>query len=740
MNAQPLPETALLTLQGDLAAQMVAGIDRYLMREIEAAAANRSRFWKRDLSSEANYRASIAANRESLRRRLGVSEARPAPSLTYATTPLEGKPASCAGKGKTYAIHRVRWSVMPGIETEGLLLEPARKRVGAFVALLDADETPEQGVGLVPSVPAAQQFARRLAENGFRVLIPTLINRKPDFTESGTNQPHREYIWRVAYVMGRTMIGYEAESVLAAADWLQQSGDAVGVFGYGEGGLLALYASALRPFHLTVVSGYFGPRETLWSEPIYRNVFGLLMEFGDAEIASLIYPQPLLIEASAHPAVGGPPQIPGRGGAAPGAIRTPDLEAVRREFERFRALVGYPDASRAALIVPARAENSGPGQEETLRACLKRFAPQRRLKPEGALPTPTTLAVDTELRQKRLFRQIVAHTQWLMQESPKRRAEFWQQADASGVSQWQETTRVYRDMLWNNLIGRLPKPTSPLNPRTRPVYDTPKFTGYEVVLDVYPDVFAYGILLVPKGITPGERRAVVVCQHGLEGRPQDVADPGVDSPYYHQFACKLAEEGYITFAPQNPYIGEDRFRVLLRKAQPLGWTLFSFITRQHERILDWLETVPFVDAKRMAFYGLSYGGKTAMRVPAVLERYCLSICSADYNEWVWKNASAESRYSYLRTGEYDMPEWNLANTFNYAEMSWLICPRPFMVERGHDDGVAPDEWVAYEYARTRRHYVRLGIGDRTEIEFFDGPHTIHGVGTFAFLRKYLGKP
>ena len=43
-------------------------------------------------------------------------------------------------------------------------------------------------------------------------------------------------------------------------------------------------------------------------------------------------------------------------------------------------------------------------------------------------------------------------------------------------------------------------------------------------MDVFPDVIAYGILLLPKDIKPGEKRPVVVCQHGLEGRPQDVAD------------------------------------------------------------------------------------------------------------------------------------------------------------------------------------------------------------------------
>jgi len=245
---------------------------------------------------------------------------------------------------------------------------------------------------------------------------------------------------------------------------------------------------------------------------------------------------------------------------------------------------------------------------------------------------------------------------------------------------------------------------------------------------------------LPKNIKKGERRPVVVCQHGLEGRPQDLADTNHETPAYHRYACRLADLGYIVFAPQNPYIGADNFRRLQRLANPLKLSLFSFITRQHQRILQWLSSLAEVDAQRIAFYGLSYGGKTAMRVPALLEEYCLSICSADYNEWIWKNASAHHKYSYLLTGEYEMPEFNLGNTFNYAEMSWLICPKPFMVERGHHDGVAPDEWVAYEYARTYRRYVELGLADKSEIEFFDGPHTIHGEGTFRFLRHHLGWP
>ena len=62
-------------------------------------------------------------------------------------------------------------------------------------------------------------------------------------------------------------------------------------------------------------------------------------------------------------------------------------------------------------------------------------------------------------------------------------------------------------------------------------------------MDVFPDVIAYGILLVPKGIKDGEKRPVVVCQHGLEGRPATSPTPRSTAPYYHQFAVRLAERG-----------------------------------------------------------------------------------------------------------------------------------------------------------------------------------------------------
>ena len=532
-----------------------------------------------------------------------------------------------------------------------------------------------------------------LAENGCRVLIPTLIDHV-NCDYSGieqyrmTNQPHREYLYRAAYEMGRTMIGYEIQKILAAIDWFTQDENVrpTGVIGYGEGGLLAFYSAAVDTrIDAAAVLGYFQPREELWREPIYRNVWSLLKEFGAAETAAMIAPRSLIIEACKHPEIEGPPQLPNRSGAAPGVITTPPFATVEREARRANELI---EGLKPSITIPLIKNLDGPpGCEETLSTFLTALDSDDQFIDSKSVPKRFQ-EFDPESRMKRQFTQILEHTQSLMRESEFTRAEFWNQADASSLEAWKRSSQWYRDYFWDEIIGRLPESEIPINPRSRLVYDEPKYRGYEIVLDVYPDVFAYGILLLPKDIQPGERRPVVVCQHGLEGRPQDVADPSINKSAYSQFACQLAERGFITFAPQNPYIGQDRFRVLQRKAHPLGLSLFAFITRQHERILQWLSSLPPVDPERIAFYGLSYGGKTAMRAPALLDGYCLSICSADFNEWIWKNVSTRHRCSYLITGEYDMMEFNIGETFNYAELSWLVCPRPFMVERGHHDGVA----------------------------------------------------
>ena len=767
-----LPQTEPLMLSGDLSAQMVEGIDRFLMRELDRSVKERAKLWHRNFASHRAYEKSIAPNRERFKKYLGVVDPRvPEPKLELVSSPE--RPAKLAETDQL-TVYAVRWPVLDGVFGEGLLLVPKARPAACVVAVPDADQTPEMLAGLMPGIAPEAQFARRLAEQGCVVIVPTLVNRQDTWSGNEalkrfTNQPHREWIYRQAFELGRHIIGYEVQKILAAVDWfartntlpnsdLRAPGANIGVIGYAEGGLLAFYSAALDPrIRAAAVSGYFGSRQRVWEEPIYRNVFGLLHEFGDAEIASLVAPRALIVEYSEAPRIQGPPAPrDGRRGAAPGQWATPDFSGVEAEFDRAAALT-RPLHSELEFEHGNEGTPVGPGSDYVLKTLIDLLDKKENSKiaaettPAGARPDAArTLALegiepDIQGRQRRQVEELRQFTQRLLREAEGARDEFfWKPLEsAAPTNDWASACNSSREVFWEEVIGRFPKPSIPAQPRTRLISEQPAWTGYEVMLDVYPDVFAWGWLLVPKDLQPGERRPVVVCQHGLEGVPEDVVNEDPQRPAfsaYRGYAARLAARGFVVYAPHNPYRGGDKFRVLQRKANPLKKSLFSIIIAQHDRTLEWLSGLPFVDPERIGFYGLSYGGKTAMRVPAMLGRYCLSICSGDFNEWIKKNATTDSPYSYVFTGEYEMPEFNLGNTFNYAEMAALIAPRPFMVERGHQDGVAPDEWVAYEFNRVRRCYEKLGLPEKTEIEFFDGPHTINGIGTFKFLHRHLNWP
>lgn len=711
-EAPPLPGTRPLAPHPDLSAAMVAGIDRMALDLIGRSPAGRR------------------PTREKLAAALGLVDRR----LPVGALELVGDTDTPALHAETdlCRVFRVRWPIFDGVHGEGLHIQPKGRPHARLVLLPDAGTPPE---ALVDA---------RLLTSGCEVVIPTLVDRGTEFSRTDrlgirTNVPHREWIHRQCYQLGRHLLGYEVQEALAVVDWFASRPEQVPVIvaGVGEGGLVALHAAALDDrIDGASCAGFFGPREGVWQEPLDRTVFGLLRDLGAAEIASLVAPRPLVLHHALYPEHEVSRQTePGvRAIAAPGRLGAPDRAAFDAEVARARALA--PQGRITAVAA-----------EPQLDAIVDHLLPA-----EAAAAVRATLTADAAVpplaadpgRQERLVRGLSRFTQRLLVACDAERATgFWGGLPLEPLAAFEAHTARQRERLWNEVIGRVPDPDVPANPRSRIVRETETVVIHEVVLDVWDGVFAWGWLCVPKDLVAGERRPVVVCQHGLEGLPEDVVDTdpaGRAWAAYKGFALALAERGFVTFAPHNPYRGGDAFRTLQRKLNPLGLTLFSVIIGQHQRILEWLREQPFVEPDRIAFYGLSYGGKSAMRIPAVLTGYCLSICSGDFNEWVRYCVSTDLPIpGYMHAGEYEIWEWNLARTFNYGEMAALIAPRPFMVERGHDDGCGTDEMVNHEYAKVRRLYDKLGLGDRTTIEHFDGPHTIHGVGTFRFLEERLGR-
>ncbi len=263
-----------------------------------------------------------------------------------------------------------------------------------------------------------------------------------------------------------------------------------------------------------------------------------------------------------------------------------------------------------------------------------------------------------------------------------------------------------------------------------------------MVLDVWPEVHAWGVLCLPKDIKPGERRPVVVCQHGLEGVPRDTIEKDVPGfRYYKAFAAELAEPGFITFAPYNLYRGDDRFRSLPAQGQPAGASLFSIIIPA-ARADPQLAGKPrrYVDRSRIGFYGLSYGGKSAMRVPA-LRRGLLPVDllgrlqrlgPQERERRVSRQLHVHRRIGDLRVGPG--PHVQLRRD-GLPDLPAAVHGRARAPRRRGDRPLGG--------LRVRQDPLALrqpGPGDKTEIEFFNGPHAIHGVGTYEFLHRHLDWP
>ena len=200
----------------------------------------------------------------------------------------------------------------------------------------------------------------------------------------------------------------------------------------------------------------------------------------------------------------------------------------------------------------------------------------------------------------------------------------------------------------------------------------------------------------------------------------------------------LAERGFVTFAPQNLYIFGDRFRTLQRKANPLGKTLFSIIVPQHQQIVNWLRSLPIVDPARIAFYGLSLRRQDRHARPGAGERI-LPVHLLGRFQRVGLEERLDPHSVQLRV---DRRVRDLrVRPGQHVQLRRDGGPdrpptvhgraRPLRRRRAR-------RGVAFEFAKVRHLYAaRLGIADGLPIEWFVGPHRIHGVGTFEFLRNHV---
>ena len=324
--AQSLPDAKPLEIEADIASELVDGVDRFLLGELSASIERRERHWKRGLASPVAYTRSIDPLRTELAHMIGIrGDFVPFESPAVVTTVDE---VQNFHRDDQFVTAHIRWPVVDSLHGEGILISPTKGHKASALLIPDADQTPEEWIGRATS----------LAKAGCRVIVMRTVSRKRSRRRGRADLTSREYLHRTAFEMGRTLIGYETHMALAAINWFATSepNKTIGVLGHGEGGMAALFAGAIDSrINATCVSGFFGPIEESWKEPLDRNVFGLLEKFGAAELASMVAPRDLIVATNPGPTV----KLEGNGGA-PAELVSVSANAATGELQRAKNLVG----------------------------------------------------------------------------------------------------------------------------------------------------------------------------------------------------------------------------------------------------------------------------------------------------------------------------------------------------------------------------------------------------------------
>jgi len=248
---------------------------------------------------------------------------------------------------------------------------------------------------------------------------------------------------------------------------------------------------------------------------------------------------------------------------------------------------------------------------------------------------------------------------------------------------------------------------------------------------------AEGVLVVP--VDAGGRVPLVIAQHGIGSfpeRPFGVAD---DGGAYHAYARELVRAGFAVLAPMNLRGADSRNRIE-RLCRLADTTLPGIELSRLQRLLDAVLVDSRIDADRVGMWGVSLGGLATMFWTPLEPRIKAAVVCAWFNHRRNKMAVPDKRYScFLETAEEHAFFRGWLTEFSDCDVASLICPRPVQVQHGKADRIAWWPQVIEEFEASKKHYERLGLADRIELDLHDGGHEARVETGIRFLSRWLKK-
>lgn len=270
--------------------------------------------------------------------------------------------------------------------------------------------------------------------------------------------------------------------------------------------------------------------------------------------------------------------------------------------------------------------------------------------------------------------------------------------------------------------GLLPLPEkTPLNPRAGGKTAHQGYSVENVLLETYPSYYLGGNLYRPAGKTGPFPAVVSPHGHWRYGRFENTELGSIPAR-----AVNLARQGYIVFTydmagwndtMQTPH-GFAGPREELWLIGTLGVQLWNSI-----RVVDYLASLPDVDASRIAATGASGGATQTFLLAAVDERIGYA-APVNMVSFIMQGGSVCENAPLLRVDTHNV------------EFAALFAPKPMMLVAATGDWTVntPRE----EFPAVRSIYRLLDAEANVESQQFDSPHNYHRESREAVYR-FLGK-
>jgi hypothetical protein len=285
------------------------------------------------------------------------------------------------------------------------------------------------------------------------------------------------------------------------------------------------------------------------------------------------------------------------------------------------------------------------------------------------------------------------------------------------------------------VLGPFPERVVPLEPRVHSEEDCGSYLRRKVSIQVQPGDRMPVWLLVPKKLRG--RVPAIICFYGTTGGAGKDTTVGLSGPTpgspprkNRAFAVDMTEAGFVALAPDylrdgerlppsgKPYDTTDFYRRFP------NWSCVGKDVWDNMRAVDYLQSLPFVDGRRIGMVGHSYGGHSTIFAAALEPRIKAAFASGPVSDFLhfgihWGLPPGSSGSASLPGLRPYVLDHTLPLPVTFYEFTALIAPRPLAVCQAVGERRPMEE---ENHAAVSEVYRALSAGNRVKYWWVPGDH------------------